>query len=99
MVNLIMIFLTKENKIAIVTCIEAALMRRGNANFNLVLSKLKNLYNCEIGECVDHVEYLRTVLKEVYAQDYHSVLEDITWELEILDMDEFKAEFCKIMAS
>jgi hypothetical protein len=43
-----MIFLTKEAKISIVTGIEIALMRRGNANFNLVLSKLKNaLTHCE----------------------------------------------------
>lgn len=97
--GIFLIFLTKENKIAIAACIEKALMRRGDDNFNLVLSKLKNIYNCEISECTDNLGYLRMVLKEVYQQGYNSVLEDITWELEILDMDDFKVEFCKTMAS
>jgi hypothetical protein len=87
---------------AIVGCIEVALMRRGNANYYLVWSKLKNLYNYDIGDCINRLEYLRIVLKEVYKQDYNSVLKDITWELEILEISEindFKTEFCKIMAS
>lgn len=94
-----MIFLKKENKIAIVACIEMALMRGGNVNYNLVRSRLKNLYNCEFSDCIDHLEYLRTVLKEVYGQDYDSILQNITWEFETLDMDEFKTEFCEIMSS
>jgi len=96
------IFLLKENKMSIVSCIEVALMRRGNANYHLVLSKLKNLYNYDIDDCIDHLEYLRIVLKDVYKQDYDSVLKDITWELEILEIleiNDFKSEFCKIMKS
>lgn len=94
-----MFFLKKEHKIAVVTCIEVALMRRGNVNYNLVVLKLKNLYNCEIVDCLDHLEYLRIILKEVYKQDYDSVLKDITWEFEALEIDGFKTEFCEFMAN
>ena len=87
---------------SVVTCIEVALMRRGNANYNLVLAKLQSLYNCDIEDCVNNLEYLRIILKEVYTQDYHSVLEDIALELdtlETLEITDFKSEFYKFMAS
>lgn len=95
-----MFFLNEENKIAVVTCTEVVLMRGGNANYNLVLAKLRSIYNCEIGECIDRPEYLRTVLKEVYKDDYNSVLDKIRLETDRLtDMDEFKDKFFKIMTS
>lgn len=94
-----MFFLKEEHKVAVVTCIEIALMRRGDVNYNSVLFKLKTLYNCEIKDCLDHLEYLRTVLKEVYKQDYDSVLKDITWEFEALEINGFKSKFCEFMAS
>lgn len=95
-------FLAGRNRTAAVTCIEVALMRRGNANYNLVLAKLHSLYNCDIEDCINRLEYLRAVLKEVYRQDYHSILEDITSELgtlEVLEITDFKSEFCKFMTS
>jgi hypothetical protein len=95
-----MIFLTRGNRAAAVSCIEIALMRRGNANYNAVMAKLRSLYNCDIGDCMDNLECLKIVLKEVYGKDYTSVLEDITWELETLDapeINDFRSEFCKFM--
>lgn len=96
-----MTFLAGRNRTAIVTCIEVALMRHGNANYNLVLAKLHSV-NHDIEYCVNNLEHLKTVLKQVYQKDYCAVLEDITWELETLDVfeiNDFKSEFCKIMAS
>ena len=96
-----MIFLAGRNRTSVATCIKVALMRRGNANYNMVLAKLRS-QDHDIKDSINNLEHLKTVLKQVYKQDYHSVLEDITWELEILDIPEindFKTEFCKIMAS
>ncbi len=89
-----------RSRTAVVSCIEVALMRRGNANYNSVLAKLRSQHNCDIDESIDKLEYLKDALKQVYKQEYHLVLEDITWELEALDtpeIDNFKAEFCKFM--
>jgi hypothetical protein len=97
-----MVLLTRGNKTAVATCIEIALMMRGNANYNMVLAKLRSLYDCDIAYGIDNLEFLKIVLKEVYGQDYTSVLEDITWELETLEIPEinnFKSEFCKFMVS
>lgn len=97
-----MIFLTRGNRAAAATCIEIALMRRGNANYNAVIEKLRLLYDYDIGDCIDNLESLKIVLKEVYRKDYTTVLEDITWELETLEtpeINDFKSEFCKFMVS
>jgi len=97
-----MSFLAGKNRTAVVACIEVALMRTGNANYNLVLAKLQSFYNYGIEDCIDNLEYLRMVLKEVYMQDYHSVLADIAVELETLDtleLTDFKSEFYRFMVS
>lgn len=97
-----MILLTRGNRATVVSCIEVALMRKGNANYNSVLEKLRSQYDYDIDHCMNNLESLKIVLKEVYGQDYTSILEDITWELETLETPEisdFKSEFCKFMVS
>ncbi|MDR3781801.1 MAG: hypothetical protein P4K92_00615 [Candidatus Nitrosotalea sp.] len=92
--------LEAENKIAFITCIEIVLMRRGNVNYNLVLAKLKAQFSCGMDDCLDHPEYLKTVLKEVYKHDYNAVLDDISLETDKLtDIDKIKADFFKFMMS
>ena len=61
--------------------IEVVLMRRGGPEFQMVLAKLRNNFNLDIINCYEKPEYLRKVLKEVYREDYKSVLEEIIWEL------------------
>jgi len=88
----------RENKIAFAICIGVALMRHGNTNYNLVQAKLQSYYNGGIYECLDHPEYLRKVLKEVYREEYKSVLDHIRLESDhLVDIAEFKAEFFRIM--
>lgn len=69
---------TKEN---LALSIEVVLMRRGGPEYQLVVTKLKNNFNLEIIDCYEKPEYLRKILKEVYRDDYESVVEEIKWEL------------------
>lgn len=95
-----MVSIEQENKIAFATCIEIVLMRRGNANYNSVLAKLQSLSKSWIFECVDHPEYLKTVLKEVYVNDYYVIIEEIREESDRLeDIDKLKSDFFKVMLS
>lgn len=95
-----MVSIDEENKIAFATCIEIVLMRRGNANYNSVLAKLQTHYNSWIYECIDNSEYLRDVLKEVYVNDYYTIVEEIRSESDRLtDIDELKFNFFKVMLS
>jgi hypothetical protein len=82
------------------TCVELVLMKRGDANYHLVMAKLDSLYNCTIMDCYKHPEYLKTVLKEVYKEDYKSILDDIKLELEkLVDIGKETERFFKIMES
>ncbi|MGI0017858.1 MAG: hypothetical protein ACREA1_04045 [Nitrosotalea sp.] len=88
----------QDNRVAFATCIEIVLMRRGNADYNLVLAKLQSLYKFWIFECLDHPEYLKTVLKEVYVNDYYTVVEEIREESDRLeDIDKLKSDFFTVM--
>jgi hypothetical protein len=68
----------KEN---LALSIEVVLMRRGGPEYQMVLAKLKNNFNLDIINCYEKPEYLRKVLKEVYREDFKSVVEEIIWEL------------------
>lgn len=95
-----MVSLEEENRLAFISCVEVVLMRRGNANYNSVLAKLQSHYNHWILECIDRPEYLRNVLKEVYVNDYYTVIEEIRLESDRLeDIDKLKSDFFKAMLS
>ena len=64
-------------KTALISYVELVLMRRGDTNYHLVMARLDSLYGCKIMDCYDHPEYLKTVLKEVYKEDYDSVISQI----------------------
>jgi hypothetical protein len=64
-------------KVALISYVELVLMRLGDANYHLVMAKLGSLYHCKIMDCYDHPEYLKTVLKDVYKEKYHSVVSQI----------------------
>ena len=90
--------ITPEDKIAFMACVEVALMRRGNVDYNSVICKLDVQYSCTIPDCYDYPERLRTVLKEVYKNEYDSVLEEIQWELEkLVDVDPERDHFLKML--
>ena len=95
-----LVSLDEENRNTLITCVEMVLMKRGNIQYNLVQAKLNSLYNCWIYQCVDHPEYLRDVLKEVYKNDYNSIIDEISAETDrITNFDKFKSTFFKIMMS
>lgn len=92
--------LAEQNKLAFMTCIEIAIMRRGNANYHLVMAKLDSLYHCTIIDCYEHPERLRDILKDVYKEAYDSVLDDIGLELDkLVDVEKDIDRFFKIMKS
>lgn len=88
---------TQDHKMALVSCIELVLMRRGNTNYHLVVAKLDTLYSCGIMDCYEHPEYLRTALKEVYKDNYNSIIDEIKVELDELVNTKQIADFFKIM--
>lgn len=90
----------EENKNTLMACVELVLMKRDNTRYNLVQAKLNSQYDSWIYQCVDHPEYLRDIMKEVYKDDYFSIIDEISHETDrITDFDKFKSNFFKILMS
>lgn len=86
-------------KLALISYVELVLMRRGNANYHLVMARLDTLYGCKISDCYEHPEYLKTVLKDVYQEDYKSIISQIKSYLAELAGVKEMVDFFKIMES
>ncbi len=82
---------------ALVSCIEMVLMMRGNANYHLIVAKLSSLYSCSILKCCDHPDYLLTVLKEVYPEDYDSIIDEIKSHLGDLIREKDVEHFFRVL--
>ncbi len=86
-------------KLALISYVELVLMRRGNTNYHLVMARLDSLYSCKISDCYEHPEYLKTVLKDVYHEDYKSIVSQIkSYLAELANVKEI-IDFFKIMES
>ncbi|MGH2613444.1 MAG: hypothetical protein ACRDFB_10420 [Rhabdochlamydiaceae bacterium] len=90
----------EEDKNAFMSCVEVALMRKGNVQYNQVIAKLHASYEMTIIDCYGNPEPLVAVLKGVYRQDYDSGVNAIELELErVVDMEKEIAKFLKILRS
>ena len=78
---------------------ETVLMRKGNTKYNLLVVKLNSLYDCDIRDSYEHPEFLRTVLKDVYKEEYNSVIDEVKLLLDGLVKEKDISDFFKIMES
>ena len=89
----------EQHKLALLSCLEVVLMSMGNTKYNLLVTKLDSLYRCTVRDCYEHPEYLKPVLKELYKEDYDSIIENIKGQLEDISATDDLAGFFKIMES
>lgn len=98
--NTIRMDFTEQHKVALISCLEIVLMRKSNTMYNVVVAKLNSLYDCSIRDSCENPEYLKTVLKEVYKEDYPSIIAEIKSQLdEDLIKEKDMSDFFKIMES
>ena len=95
-----MMHFDEQHKIALISCLEITLMSKSNTKYNLVVAKLNSHYDCSIRDCCDKPEYLKTILKDVYKEDYISIVEEIKLQLdEDLVKEKDMSNFFKVMES
>lgn len=85
------------HRTALVSCIELVLMRRGNAEYNSVVAKLAARYDCTIRDCYNKPDHLRSVLRDVYGSDHHSIIQEIKAQLDELAAVDKIGDFFKVM--
>jgi len=89
----------EQHKTALMSCIELVLMKRSNTNYHLVQAKLQAICNRNLIDCYEYPKYLRDVLKDVYKQEYTTIIDEIKFELGELVEEKDIAKFLKIMQS
>ena len=67
--------------------IESVLLQMGKPELDKVKFRLKDDYNCEIADCLDHPEYLKRILCDLFGDYYNHILVSIRKTLEKLQMD------------
>ena len=61
----------------ITVAVEYALLQMGKPELEMVKSRLRDDYNCTIGDCLDHPEHLKQVLNELFGYRYEDILDTI----------------------
>ena len=77
--------------------VEHALLKMGNPELELVKSRLKKEYNCEISDSLKHPEYLKKILNELFGNAYQDILKTINERLQKTSMDKPIIQFLTIM--
>ncbi len=77
--------------------VEKALLEMGNLQLDLVVSKLKEDYNSEISDCLDHPEYLKQILCELYGNSHEVIIKSIHESIERTNMEKPLEEFLTVI--
>ena len=84
-------------KTLISVSVEKALLEMGMPELDLVISRLKEDYNCEISDCLEHPEYLKQILCELFGNSYQDILKSIHESLHQTKMEESLVNFLTIL--
>ncbi len=70
---------TNMERELITVAVEHALLQMGSAELDLVKHSLKTDYNCTIGDCFEHPEYLKQVLNQLFGYCCEDILSTIEY--------------------
>ncbi|HET6518108.1 MAG TPA: hypothetical protein VFG25_07825 [Nitrosopumilaceae archaeon] len=68
---------TNSKRDLITVAVEYALLQMGTPELDKVESRLREDYNCTIGDCLEHPEYLKQVLCDLFGYCYQDILDNI----------------------
>ncbi len=77
--------------------IEHALLKMGTPELELVKSRLKKEYNCELADSLKYPEYLKIILNELFGNAYEDIIKSIKNRLKRTSMDKPIVQFLTVM--
>jgi len=76
--------------------VEKTLLEIGPHVYDEVLTRMKDDYNCDFSDCLEHPDYLKRILKNIFGNSYNSIINSI--QLFLLDFNSNRLEnFLKCM--
>jgi hypothetical protein len=77
--------------------IERNLMEISKPLYDKVITTLKKEYNCYLPDCYEHPEYLTEILKKLYGDAHHTIVESINKQLEEFTYSKPIARFLEVI--
>ena len=77
--------------------VEKALLEIGKFELDSVVYRLKENYHCEISDCLDHPEYLKQILRELFGNSHQDILKSIHESIERTSMERPLVHFLNVL--
>ena len=88
---------SKMLKSLVTASLEKALLEIGNFELDSVVYRLKENYNCEISDCLDHPEYLKQILCELFGNSHEVVIKSIQESFQKTNMEKPLVDFLDVI--
>ncbi|HSB50403.1 MAG TPA: hypothetical protein VLC72_03625 [Nitrosopumilaceae archaeon] len=90
---------TNMKRDLITVAVEYALLQMGTPELEKVETRLANDYNCKIGDCLEHPEYLKSILCDLFGNSYQDILDSIEQVIKDANIDNQVEEFVMVLRS
>lgn len=90
---------TNTERELITVAVEHALLQMGKPELEMVEYQLKNDYNCTIGDCLEHPEYLKQVLNQLFGYCCEDILSTIEYVIKGGSIDSQVNKFLTVLNS
>ena len=77
--------------------VEKALLEIGKFELDSVVCRLKENYHCEISDCLDHPEYLKQILCELFGNSHEVVIKSIQESFQKTNMEKPLVDFLDVI--
>ena len=84
------------NKTLIELAVEKALLKMGEPELELVKSRLKDDYDCKISDCLEHPEYIKTILCDLFGNCHYDIIDLIYTTLKKTSMEKPITDFLSV---
>ena len=84
-------------KSVVTASVEKALLEIGKFELDSVVYRLKEDHNCEISDCLDHPEYLKQILCDLFGNSHEVVLNSIHESFEKTRMEQPLQNFLNVL--
>ena len=90
--------LLTDNKALFAMAVEDALNETGKPTLEMVATKLLKEYKSSIPDCLEHPEYMKSVLKQIFGYADVAVIAKIKKNLGEFSQERTVSEFLKVLA-
>ena len=88
-----------SKKDLITIAVEYALLQMGPPELDKVTTRLREDYNCTIGDCLEHPEYLKRILCDLFGYCYQDILDNIEQVFKDASLENEVDDFVMVLRS